>query len=464
MERKLFSMVIIRNSSHGSELFAKANLSHPNKGNMAGQRLKKKAKMIRYQPQLQSREELEAGKSRRPSHDHLAPAPTAMASKNIFDIILTPEDICLDHVEWPKCVPSPPPTLAPLLPVLEATVILFKHPGSYCNTILDSQAASDEQFGATVIEGTDKYAQTPHNVPDDEGSDASSGSMEVDPVNARTDHSQSQADLDKQCDGTDTEVSSNGATRWKAFLMETITLTRTWTSIQVKTKRIHITRRLLRINQKKPATFHLLKTKNSYYDNIERICCTKWATQLSAEVNLPDWMTGGLQEMCIFKLIKTSWHQSFNRFAWIVEKEIQGKDMSYHSHDNVRLGHIFSLACKVIMNIEETREFWQENSIFPVEACRKMLDYFKAPGEVEDHLLLTPAEIWGAFAEEFELTINDVKEGKDTDKETMARMTAWENGVEQSAEGGDPLSEEIIFDEDEDEEEDPNINEDAQLI
>ncbi|RFN50668.1 hypothetical protein FIE12Z_5052 [Fusarium flagelliforme] len=46
MGRKLFSMVIIHNSSHGSGLFAKANLNHPNKGNMAGQGLKEMAKMI----------------------------------------------------------------------------------------------------------------------------------------------------------------------------------------------------------------------------------------------------------------------------------------------------------------------------------------------------------------------------------------------------------------------------------
>lgn len=150
-------------------------------------------------------------------------------------------------------------------------------------------------------------------------------------------------------------------------------------------------------------TFHLLKKKNSYYDNIERICCKRWATQLSAEVALPDWMTGGLREMCIFELIKTSWHQSFNLYAWVVEKEIQGKDMSYHSNDTVCAGHIFSLACKVILNIEETRQIWQENSIFLVEACRKMLEYFKTPEEVEEHLLLTPAEIWRALLKNLSL-------------------------------------------------------------
>lgn len=76
---------------------------------------------------------------------------------------------------------------------------------------------SEEQFGATVIEGTDKYAQTPQNVPDDEGSDASSGSMDADPVDARSGHSQSRAGLDEQCDGTDTEFSSNDAEMLESF-------------------------------------------------------------------------------------------------------------------------------------------------------------------------------------------------------------------------------------------------------
>ncbi|KAJ4114786.1 hypothetical protein NW768_011340 [Fusarium equiseti] len=40
---------------------------------------------------------------------------------------------------------------------------------------------------------------------------------------------------------------------------------------------LQIIERLIRINQDNPMTFHLLKTKNSYHDNIERICCIKWA-------------------------------------------------------------------------------------------------------------------------------------------------------------------------------------------
>ncbi|KAI1063111.1 hypothetical protein LB507_005611 [Fusarium sp. FIESC RH6] len=39
------------------------------------------------------------------------------------------------------------------------------------------------------------------------------------------------------------------------------------------------------------------------------------------EVALPEWIPGGLQEMCIFELIKTSWHQPFNRLRQRAEGE-----------------------------------------------------------------------------------------------------------------------------------------------
>ncbi|KAH7182442.1 uncharacterized protein B0J16DRAFT_343694 [Fusarium flagelliforme] len=48
---------------------------------------------------------------------------------------------------------------------------------------------------------------------------------------------------------------------------------------------LQIIGRLIRINHENPVTLHLLKTKNSYYDNIERIRCTKWANQLPSYMN-----------------------------------------------------------------------------------------------------------------------------------------------------------------------------------
>ncbi|KAG8668351.1 hypothetical protein FPOAC1_007730 [Fusarium poae] len=44
-------------------------------------------------------------------------------------------------------------------------------------------------------------------------------------------------------------------------------------------------------------------------------------------------MDGQLREICIFELIKMSWHQPFNHYAWVVERDVQGNDMAYHSND-----------------------------------------------------------------------------------------------------------------------------------
>ncbi|UZP45204.1 hypothetical protein NXS19_013016 [Fusarium pseudograminearum] len=46
--------------------------------------------------------------------------------------------------------------------------------------------------------------------------------------------------------------------------------------------------RLIRIGQQHKVEWIFLKIKNSYHDNIERLAISKWAPQLSAEINLPD--------------------------------------------------------------------------------------------------------------------------------------------------------------------------------
>lgn len=74
--------------------------------------------------------------------------------------------------------------------------------------------------------------------------------------------------------------------------------------------------RLVRISQKDQVIFHLLKVQHSYHDNIERLCITKWATQLSAEIGLADWLTDDFRECCVFETIKT--------------RQLEGHDMEYY--------------------------------------------------------------------------------------------------------------------------------------
>ncbi|KAJ4265989.1 hypothetical protein NW762_003962 [Fusarium torreyae] len=168
---------------------------------------------------------------------------------------------------------------------------------------------------------------------------------------------------------------------------------------------LHVIGSLVRIGQQNPVMFHILKTKNTYYDNLERICCTKWAIQLSTEINLPEWMTGEVREICVFEWIKTSWHQSFNRYAWVVEHDVRGHDIEYHSSDMIRLGHVFSLAAKLIIGHPEDWEFWVDSMPVLVQACHRMMESFDTPGEIEGYLSRTPEELRDGFIGLFELAI-----------------------------------------------------------
>ncbi|KAH7176969.1 hypothetical protein EDB81DRAFT_752285 [Dactylonectria macrodidyma] len=107
--------------------------------------------------------------------------------------------------------------------------------------------------------------------------------------------------------------------------------------------------RLIRIGQEKSVEWRLLKVRDSYHDNIERICVTKWAVQLSAEIALPGWVTDFLRETCNYETIKTYWHPSFNRAAWNIVRDADGPDIDYYSEKTIRIGHICSLVAKMVM-------------------------------------------------------------------------------------------------------------------
>ncbi|CVL12374.1 uncharacterized protein FPRN_03580 [Fusarium proliferatum] len=132
------------------------------------------------------------------------------------------------------------------------------------------------------------------------------------------------------------------------------------------------------LNGREPAIIHMLKLCWSYQDEVERICCTKWAIQLSNDINLPEWMTGAVREVCIFEMIKTAWHQGFNRYAWVIMHDNRYLDdelyhMSHHDGITDRLGHVFSIAAKLILNFPEDRNFWADNEETFVAGCYRFL-------------------------------------------------------------------------------------------
>ncbi|KAF5963589.1 hypothetical protein FBULB1_13287 [Fusarium bulbicola] len=218
---------------------------------------------------------------------------------------------------------------------------------------------------------------------------------------------------------------------------------------------LQIIYRLIRINQVKEVKFHLLKLKNSYYDNIERICVTKWAIQLSAEVMLPDWMTDAVREICIFELIKTSWHQPFNRYAWVVERDVRGLEMEYHSNDMVRLGHVFSIVAKLLLDTAENYGWWVQNVDWIVGGCRELMATFNSPDEIEAHLSLTTKQLFDIFFKLLVAAVDKARERHNVDQEAADRHEQTIQGVRARKK---QLSDEFVTDSDVEDEESSDVD------
>ncbi|KAF5709512.1 hypothetical protein FMUND_10000 [Fusarium mundagurra] len=158
-----------------------------------------------------------------------------------------------------------------------------------------------------------------------------------------------------------------------------------------------------RLKRREPATVHVLKLRWSHHDEVERICCTKWAMQLSKDINLPEWMTGAVREVCIFEMIKTAWHQGFNRYAWVVMHDMGGQDyegrsMTHHDGIAPRLGHVFSIAAKLMLTFPEDKKFWAGSEDALVAGCHRFLrvidaDFEKGTDRLEEKLSYTPERL-----------------------------------------------------------------------
>ncbi|KAH7207268.1 hypothetical protein DER44DRAFT_810851 [Fusarium oxysporum] len=133
-------------------------------------------------------------------------------------------------------------------------------------------------------------------------------------------------------------------------------------------------------NQKKQSIFHMLKVADTYHDVIERICCTKW--------------------ICIFELIKSTWHQQFNRYAWMVAYDLKGHDFEYHDPEWCQLGHVFSIVAKLMLHHPENKDFWVESMPIFMELCFHFKDAFDKSDGLECRLSLTPKEMRKPLSDE----------------------------------------------------------------
>ncbi|KAH7482710.1 hypothetical protein FOMA001_g7358 [Fusarium oxysporum f. sp. matthiolae] len=186
-------------------------------------------------------------------------------------------------------------------------------------------------------------------------------------------------------------------------------------------------------NQKKQSIFHMLKVADTYHDVIERVCCTKWAMQLSKDIKLPEWMTGVVREICIFELIKSTWHQQFNRYACVVACDLKGHDFEYHDPEWCQLGHVFSIAAKLMLHHPEDKDFWVESMPILMELCFHFKDAFDKSDGLECRLSLTPKEMRKLFLPIFK-GMKNVRAALD-DEQASERREMLQRGLETRAKG-----------------------------
>lgn len=121
--------------------------------------------------------------------------------------------------------------------------------------------------------------------------------------------------------------------------------------------------RLHRIGQKKDVVWHVLKVNDSFHDHQERLLGTKWAKQMSAEMDLEDWYPDNIRELIIFEFQRAYFHQPYNRYAWILLRDLSPSAFAYNSELTVKVAHAVTCVAKLCMAADaENRAFWEEAS------------------------------------------------------------------------------------------------------
>lgn len=165
--------------------------------------------------------------------------------------------------------------------------------------------------------------------------------------------------------------------------------------------------RLNRLGQKKAVKWHNLKVKNSFHDHQERVLLTKWSRQLSAEANLPSWITGGLREVVLFELMKAYFNHPFNRYAWVVVYDRDGVKMDYYTEGVIKLGHACSALAKLVI-ASKRAQYWTDNDEYLMVALTKLVTTMTLDG-LEDWLTCNEATLRSQMEAKLEDVIALVK-------------------------------------------------------
>ncbi|EKJ68980.1 hypothetical protein FPSE_10853, partial [Fusarium pseudograminearum CS3096] len=129
---------------------------------------------------------------------------------------------------------------------------------------------------------------------------------------------------------------------------------------------------------------------------VAKLLLTNWIVTSSYNCGLPLWMDDEILEISLCEVMKSLWHQPFNRYAWLVEHEYSQFEMSYHANHIIILGHVFSMLARLFLSAHEKTEqdFYNGNVDVLVEVARRLSNpesdicHFRTVNAAEHYLRL----------------------------------------------------------------------------
>ncbi|KAF7558126.1 hypothetical protein G7Z17_g187 [Cylindrodendrum hubeiense] len=76
----------------------------------------------------------------------------------------------------------------------------------------------------------------------------------------------------------------------------------------------------------------------------------------SWQLDLPSWLQYELMKILMFEAIEAAWNTPFNRYAWIIQRDLENKTISYHTEVITKLGHTFSAVAKLLLHASEDEQ------------------------------------------------------------------------------------------------------------
>lgn len=177
-------------------------------------------------------------------------------------------------------------------------------------------------------------------------------------------------------------------------------------------------RRLDGPDQREAVQWFLLKQADSYQDNVERLLVQNWIVTSSSKCGLPLWMDNEILEISLCEVMKSLWHQPFNRYAWLVEHEYSQFEMSYHADHIIILGHVFSMLARLFLSAHDKteRDFYNGNVDVLVEVARQLSNpesdicHFRTTNAAEHYLRLDDERFVRKMAKIIRRTIKVIRE------------------------------------------------------